>query len=279
TVTAVDDSNIEGAHSVLINHDIDTVLTLDTAYDAVSGTLADVTANVTDNDSAGITITETLGSTDLDETGPTQDSYTVKLTGQPTGNVVVTVTSIDTVKGVTVDMASLTFTDTTWNISQTVTVTAVDDPNVEGAHSSIISHSASSSDTNFNGIGISDVTANITDNDTAGIIVSTISGDTTEAGGTATFTVVLNTQPTADVTITGIASFNGLEGIVDKSNLIFTTGNWNIPQTVTVTGQDDQIVDGNVAYSIQVNTAVSSDLDYDGIIPDNVVVINLDDDS
>ena len=41
-----------------------------------------------------------------------------------------------------------------------------------------------------------------TDNDTAGITVKPTSGlVTTEAGGTATFTIVLNTQPTADVTI------------------------------------------------------------------------------
>ena len=41
-----------------------------------------------------------------------------------------------------------------------------------------------------------------TDNDAAGITVTPTSGlTTTEAGGTATFTVVLNTQPTADVTI------------------------------------------------------------------------------
>ena len=41
-----------------------------------------------------------------------------------------------------------------------------------------------------------------TDNDTAGITVTPTSGlTTTEAGGTATFTVVLTAQPTADVTI------------------------------------------------------------------------------
>ena len=41
-----------------------------------------------------------------------------------------------------------------------------------------------------------------TDNDAAGITVTPTAGlTTTEAGGTATFTVVLTTQPTADVTI------------------------------------------------------------------------------
>ena len=50
-----------------------------------------------------------------------------------------------------------------------------------------------------------------TDNDTAGI---TVDGrrrplTTTEAGGTATFTVVLNTQPTANVTIALSSSNTG----------------------------------------------------------------------
>ena len=50
-----------------------------------------------------------------------------------------------------------------------------------------------------------------TDNDTAGITVDADAGPltTTEAGGTATFTVVLNTQPTANVTIALSSSNTG----------------------------------------------------------------------
>ena len=57
-----------------------------------------------------------------------------------------------------------------------------------------------------------DVSVTNTDNDTAGITVSPTSGlVTTEAGGTATFTIVLNTQPTADVTI-GLSSSDTTRG-------------------------------------------------------------------
>ena len=41
----------------------------------------------------------------------------------------------------------------------------------------------------------------VTNDDTAGVSVSAISGNTTEAGGTATFTVVLDSQPSDTVTI------------------------------------------------------------------------------
>jgi hypothetical protein len=61
---------------------------------------------------------------------------------------------------------------------------------------------ATSGDPSYQGIDVADVTVSNTDNDVAGVTVTPTSGlTTTEAGGTATFTVVLNTQPTADVTI------------------------------------------------------------------------------
>ena len=54
----------------------------------------------------------------------------------------------------------------------------------------------------FLGLAVADVTVSNTDNDTAGITVTPTSGlTTTEAGGQATFDVVLDTQPTANVTI------------------------------------------------------------------------------
>ena len=67
---------------------------------------------------------------------------------------------------------------------------------------------------------------------------------TTEAGGTATFTVVLTAQPTADVTI-GLSSSDTTEGTVSPASLTFTGANWNTPQTVTVTGVDDLLADGD----------------------------------
>ena len=67
---------------------------------------------------------------------------------------------------------------------------------------------------------------------------------TTEAGGTATFTVVLTAQPTADVTI-ALSSSDTTEGTVSPASLTFTGANWNTPQTVTVTGVDDLLADGD----------------------------------
>ena len=113
---------------------------------------------------------------------------------------------------------------------------------------------------------------------TAGISVTPISGlTTTESGGTATFSVVLNIAPTADVLI-GVNSSNTNEGTVNVSNLTFTAANWNIAQTVTVSGVDDLLIDGNQTYSIVLASATSSDANYNGLNPNDVTVVNNDND-
>ena len=75
----------------------------------------------------------------------------------------------------------------------------------------------------YNGLNPADVSVTNTDDEPSGITVSPVSGlVTTEAGGTATFTVVLNTQPTANVTI-GLSSSDTTEGTVSPASLTFTT--------------------------------------------------------
>jgi hypothetical protein len=89
--------------------------------------------------------------------------------------------------------------------------------------------------------------------------------------------VVLNIAPTADVSI-GVNSSNTNEGTVNVSNLTFTAANRNIAQTVTVTGVDDLLIDGNKTYSIVLAPAISSDANYNGLNPNDVSVVNTDND-
>ncbi len=98
---------------------------------------------------------------------------------------------------------------------------------------------------------------------------------TTEDGGTATFTVRLNSQPNANVTI-GLSSSDTTEGTVSPSSLTFTSANWSTAQTVTVTGVADAIVDGDVAYTIVTAPASSNDPGYNGLDPADVSVTNQD---
>ena len=61
-----------------------------------------------------------------------------------------------------------------------------------------------------------------------------------------------------------ITSTNTLEGTVSPSSLTFTSTNWNTSRTVTVTGQDDLVQDGNISYAIILGAATSNDSKYQG---------------
>lgn len=114
----------------------------------------------------------------------------------------------------------------------------------------------------------------------AGVTVSAPSnGSTTEAaGGTVTFTVVLNSAPSAPVTIP-VSSNDSTEASVSTTSLVFTPANWSIPQAVTVTGVDDDIDDDNIAYSVLLGSTSSDDSLYNTIDPADVALVNVDNDT
>ena len=65
---------------------------------------------------------------------------------------------------------------------------------------------------------------------------------TVAEGNTATYSIALATQPTGTITVT-LTSSRSAVATVSPAMLTFTTGNWNSPQTVTVTGPEDDIYD------------------------------------
>ncbi|MBK8170646.1 MAG: calcium-binding protein [Sandaracinaceae bacterium] len=239
--------------------------------------VSDVTVSNTDDDATGVTVTPTSGLTTTEAAAAS--TFTIVLTSQPTADVTIALTSSDTTEG-TVSPASVTFTNVNWNIAQTVTITGVDDAADDGDIAySIVTGAASSTDGTYSGRAVSDVTVTNTDNDTVGITVTPTSGlVTSEAGGMATFTVVLTSQPSANVTI-ALSSTNTLEGTVSPASLTFMMGTWNVAQTVTVTGIDDAIADGNIGYTITTGAAVSADLGYSTMAVADVSVTNNDNDA
>src|SRR5205823_6514222 len=100
---------------------------------------------------------------------------------------------------------------------------------------------------------------------------------TTESGGTATFTVRLTSQPTANVVIP-VSSSDVAEGTVSAPSLTFTAADWSVAQTVTVSGVDDQVQDGAIAYTIVLAPAASGDPRYSGMDAADVSATNTDND-
>ncbi len=116
------------------------------------------------------------------------DSFTLVLNRQPTSNVTVTVTAdADTAVAAGGNAAgtsaTLTFTPQNWNVAQTVTVSAVDDADVEGAHSGSLGFAVASTDASYNGLAVAPLSVAITDNDQAPVGVVRAQLSVTPGGG------------------------------------------------------------------------------------------------
>ncbi len=83
--------------------------------------------------------------------------------------------------------------------------------------------------------------------------------DVTDPGVTDSYTVVLDSQPTNNVTV---AINTTGQATTSTSTLVFTTANWNTPQTVTVSALSGAV--GNSTAQIN-HTFTSSDSNYNGL--------------
>ncbi len=265
TVTAIDDAVIEGVELIAIQH-----TATGGGYTGVQ--IADVLVTVTDNDVAGVQVVESGSATTVTE-GGANDTYTVVLTTQPASTVTITVNGT---AQASVSPTLLSFSSGNWNAPQTVTVSAIDDGVLEGAHATTISHTAAGA--GFDGLNIANVIVQIVDNDAvSGEVQITESGGVTllaEGGGADTYTVVLTAQPSGPVTVTVTAAAG--QAFPNVAMLLFTTSDWNIAQTVSLTAVDDAIVEG-VHSATVVHTAIGGG--YTGVAIDNVVATITDNDA
>ncbi|MGB3543365.1 hypothetical protein, partial [Rubrivirga sp.] len=105
------------------------------------------------------------------------------------------------------------------------------------------------------------------------ITVSPLELTIAEAGSadTATFDVTLSRTPAADVTIP-LSSGNSAEATVEPTSLTFEAGTLDLTQTVTVTGVNDDVTDGDQVATVAVGEATSRDAGYDSENPADVTV-------
>jgi hypothetical protein len=169
-------------------------------------TRGEAIGTIVNDDTAGVDIRESGGSTNVAEGGVT-DTYTIALTSQPTALVMITLHPNNQVQ---VSPTTMTFDANNWNVPQTATVTAIDDSVVEGSHTGTITHSVASNDSDYSGLAIRNVIANITDNDSSPTVLGTWSGP-------YTFTVpagpcITHNQGTARITFTSLDNNGNLSG-------------------------------------------------------------------
>ena len=279
TITAVDNAVDAADNMVTVTG---TAANSQAAANSETMTVTGASLTITDDDTAGLEVSpETTTSSRLRTTeGGGTAAFEVELGSEPTGNVVLAVASSAPTEG-TVSVSSLTFTATTWSTAQTVTLTGVDDAPANPADGdrnytvTLTVSQESTADAIYDALSAVRVYAVNADNE-YGLDVGAVTGQATEAGGTAAFTVALNTRPSAAVTVT-VTSRDASEGAASPSSLTFTDSTWNVTQTVTVTGADDAIDDGEVTWDVRLDPS-SGDADYDGLSDVDVPVTTTDDD-
>jgi len=219
---------------------------------------------------AGVTPSQMMLSIAEGEMG----TYTLTLNRQPSTEVTVTPSSSD--QGVATVSGPLTFNSSNWDQPQMVTVTGVSDGIIHGGdRSTTITHSTTSSDSNYGGlISMGEVAVTVTD--TAWLALSLTTLTVTE-GEEMTYTVRLNRSPTNRVVVTPVSSDQTVVTVLPVE-LTFTPSNWQTPQTVTVTGVDNDIDDREDRTATINHTTASADPSHHGLSGDQVMAIVTDDD-
>ncbi|MEZ6121896.1 MAG: Calx-beta domain-containing protein [Planctomycetaceae bacterium] len=215
---------------------------------ASSGTIisaASATGTIQNDDIsiAGFTAIPTGGSTTVTEAG-TSDTVVVVLTSRPASNVVLNVTSGNPGE-VIVDQATLIFTPSSWDIPQTVTVTGVNDTPavVDGDQITeiVLSVDVGRSDSAFANVTGRSVSVTTIDDDIATVTILLSGHSISENGGTTTATVTRNTPANQPLTV--MLSSSDPEEATLPGFVTIPVGQTTSP-TFTISGVDDQIVDG-----------------------------------
>jgi len=274
------------AGQVIVNSDNTITYTPLTGFEGVDNFAYKVTDIDGDYDIAQVSVVVTSGaipgfivtptSVATSEEG-TNALISVSLKSAPASNVTIKMISTDDTEG-SVSPATLTFTPANWNVAQTFTVTGVNDFIIDGpvVYSIIASVDDANSDDNFDPLFDQVVSVTNSDNDAAGFTLSKTTANTSEAGATDNFAIVLNAQPNSSVEIS-IFSEDLTEGTVSPTTLTYTAANWNTPQTVTVLGVSDILIDGSITYNVSVSVVdVNSDDNFDLIADQIVTITNAD---
>ncbi len=255
------------------------------------GTCIDeVIIDVQHSGNPGLTAVATVTPDSVTETeGGTATNMVVSLdagVGSVSGNVTVTLdpnsaeVSFDGVNTAKV----LTFTTLNWETPQTVAVDAFNDTDTEACVETFTFQAvvASTTDTHFTGVAQCPLTVSVIDDDSGCVFVEAADVDLNELASeadTGTLVYTLNRAPGSGsvfVDITdGFEDPNAPFFTADPNFLSFTSGNWNVPQTVTLNAVQDSELRGTEAGSgaPSVSTAVST---VSVSTPGDTFFINLD---
>lgn len=279
-IQATDDLLAEGTDEFPILFFID-----DDQSDAAFHDVADFSLNITieDDEVGGLTVTESDGGTVVSENGAS-DSIQISLNAEPVGNVTVQVASGNTAEvDILPEQSTIVFTPENWNVPISVQVDGVDDQLIDGDQqtSVVVSVVVDESHAAFAAAESVSVTVTTIDDEVQGFQLTETDNTTivSEDGNTVdTVQIVLNSQPASDVTF-NVNLTNENEATASPTTLVFTAANWDSPQTISITGVLDDLVDGSSETILTVSVVVeSSDPAFATVGSQQLTVTTLDND-
>jgi len=194
-------------------------------------------------------------------------SFFVSANAQPSTSQFITINLVANNPRLVLTPSSITINNANWNVAQQINVTAANDSIDNGDASVMVMPTF----VTVGGVAVDQASLSIPaytvkDDDTAGLeFTTTTGGEVDEAGAkTITFKVKLRTQPVADVNVEA-TSTEADEATTSPSVLTFTAANWDVEQTVTIKGVEDNIKDGNNLFQVGVGNTKSTDANYNSV--------------
>lgn len=216
-------------------------------------TVAAFNVDVVDNDTAALTA-DVVSLVGLDEAG-TSHSSTTYLATQPTAAVQVDVTATGLCSAAP---STFTLDATSWSAGLAIAITPLTDDTVHAQACSV--HLTTTSTDSFNNGLTLTLGGPVADDDVASIVVNAGTIEVAEHSPTTqSYTVVLTSAPTDSVVVTAVADPQ-LE--VTTPPLMFTSRNWNVPQTVTLRAVDDATPEPTTHPGVVTHTVVTGAVEY-----------------
>ena len=181
---------------------------------------AAVTLTITDDDTRGVTLLaagQPIPTAGLSIPEGDPGSYTMKLDSEPTATVTIGVASSET--AVSVRPTSLTFTTSTWQTAQTVTVSTEDDTNADDLRATL-THTVQAGSGDYTDVPVAAVPVTVTDDESPSTTVTlrvepTEIGEGAGAGETVTVTGRLNRAVRQQATVVTVSVGAGTAVPVD----------------------------------------------------------------
>ena len=165
------------------------------------------------------------------------------------------------------------------NRTVTIYYRAVSDTVEEGPQTVIIQSSVSSTDPTLDRAEVSNVEVKVIDDDKPGLVISQSDGNTSILEGDTTgdsYTVHLTKAPDAGETVTVSLGYDSSQLHVSSDALTFTSSDWNVDQTITVTKPDNGVPENELFRTITHTIATTGGVYTEAVGQDDANNVSVD---